>query len=62
MATYSSIFAGEFQGQRSLTSYRPWGRKEWDMTEGLTFSLPLYHTGIIILKNCLMCGYSYYGS
>ena len=27
---------GEFHGQRSLTGYSPWGRKEWDKTEQLT--------------------------
>ena len=27
---------GKFHGQRSLTSYCPWGRKELDMTEQLT--------------------------
>ena len=32
---------GESQGQRSLVSYRPWGHKELDMTEQLTFSLVL---------------------
>ena len=50
MATHSSIFAGEFHGQRSLTSYSPWGDKEWDMPKGLAFSLPLYHIGIILKK------------
>ena len=33
MATHSSILAGKFHGQRSLTGYRPWGRKELDTTE-----------------------------
>ena len=32
---------GEFQGQRSLTGYSPWGHKESDMTEQLTLSLSL---------------------
>ena len=27
---------GEFQGQRSLEGYSPWGHKESDMTERLT--------------------------
>ena len=27
---------GEFQGQRSLAAYSPWGHKESDMTERLT--------------------------
>ena len=30
---------GEFHGQRSLMGSSPWGRKESDMTEQLTFSL-----------------------
>ena len=37
MATHSSVLAGEFYGQRSLTGYSPWGRKELDMTEQLHF-------------------------
>ena len=36
MATYSSIIARKFHGQRSLTAYCPWGHKEQDMTEQLT--------------------------
>ena len=27
-ATHSSVLAWEFQGQRSLASYSPWGREE----------------------------------
>ena len=27
------FFPGEFQGQRSLAGYSPWGRKETDTTE-----------------------------
>ena len=30
---------GECHGQKSLVGCRPWGRKESDMTEGLTLSL-----------------------
>ena len=30
---------GEFQGQRSLAGYSPWGRKESDTTERLTHHL-----------------------
>ena len=30
---------GEFQGQRSLEGYSPWGRKESDMTEQLIHTL-----------------------
>ena len=29
---------GEFQGQRSLAGYSPWGHKELGMTEQLSFS------------------------
>ena len=32
MATHSSIWPGEFQGQRSLADYSPWGCKEWEGT------------------------------
>ena len=35
----SVFLPGEFQGQRSLVGYGPWGRKESDMTERLTLSL-----------------------
>ena len=30
------IFPGEFNGQRRLVGYSPWGRKELDMTERIT--------------------------
>ena len=33
MATPPVLLPGEFQGQRSLTGYSPWGHKELDMTE-----------------------------
>ena len=33
METHSSILAGKFHGQRSLTGYSPGGRKELDTTE-----------------------------
>ena len=36
MTTHFSIFAGEFHGQRSLTSYILWVRQEVDTTEQLT--------------------------
>ena len=40
MATHSSILALENpRGQRSMVGYSPWGHKELDMTERLTFSL-----------------------
>ena len=38
MATHSSILAGEFHGQSSLTGYSPWGHKESDITEKLLLS------------------------
>ena len=37
-ATHSSIVPGECYGQRSLAGYSPWGHKESDMTEPLTFT------------------------
>ena len=40
MATHSSILAWKLHGQRSLTSYSPWGHKEVDLTE---------HTAHIVL-------------
>jgi len=33
---------GEFHGQRSLVSRSPWGYKELEMTERLTYTLPLW--------------------
>ena len=39
MAAHSPVFLpGEFHGQRSLAGYRPWGRKESDTTERLTWT------------------------
>ena len=35
-ATHSSIFPGEFHGQRSLVDYSLWGRKESEATERLS--------------------------
>ena len=40
MAAHSSIQPGKIHRQRSLVSYRTWGRKESDMTEQLST-----HTG-----------------
>ena len=41
MATHRGIvyLLGESHGQRSLAGYSPWGHKDLDMIEGLTFSL-----------------------
>ena len=33
MATHFNIPPGKSHGQRSLVGYRPWGRKEWGMTD-----------------------------
>jgi len=41
MATHSSIFTWKIHGQRILVGYSPWGHKESDVTERLTFSLSL---------------------
>ena len=38
MAAHSSILAWEIPGQRSLSGYSPWSRKELGMTERLTLS------------------------
>ena len=37
MATHSVFLPGESHGQRSLVGYSPWGRKESDTTEQLTY-------------------------
>ena len=37
VVTHSSILPGEFHGQRSQASYSPWGSRELDRTEQLTF-------------------------
>ena len=37
VATHSSILPGEFHGQRSQAGYSPWGSRELDTTEQLTF-------------------------
>ena len=39
MATHSSILAWRIPWQKSLVRYSPWGHKELDTTEWLTFSL-----------------------
>ena len=39
---------GEFQGQRSLVGYSPWGCKESDTTEQLHFTL-LHFTSLHVL-------------
>ena len=50
MATRSSILAWEIHGRRSLVGYGPWGRKEWDTTERLHFTIQSY---ILIIKPSL---------
>ena len=44
MVAHSSIWPGEFHGQRSLVGYSPWGRQESDTTERLTHT----HTHTIL--------------
>ena len=39
MATHSSILAWRIPWTEELVGYGPWGHKESDMTEKLTFSL-----------------------
>ena len=41
------FLSGEFHGQRRLVGYSPWGRKESDMTEYLTWTQ--YHTAHIYI-------------
>ena len=43
MAIHSSILACKFQGQNSLVGYSPWGPKELDMTERLSFHFLFMH-------------------
>ena len=38
MATHSSIRTWRSHGQRSLAGYSPWGHKESDTTERLTYT------------------------
>ena len=60
---------GGFHGQRILAGYSPWGCKESDTTEGLTFSLftvsgtrevraPLYST--VVRIQLVICSRSYF--
>ena len=39
MASPPLFSPGDFQGQKSLAGYSPWGRKESDTTERLTLAL-----------------------
>ena len=39
MAIHSSTISWKSHGQRSLVDYSPWGRKELDTTERLSFPL-----------------------
>ena len=45
------LLPGKFHGWRSLVGYRPWGRKESDMTEQLhfTFTMDYNPPGYIVL-------------
>ena len=56
MATHSSILAGEFPGQRSLDGCSPWGQKESNSTDTLTFqglNTCLRDTGVPVLLDLL---------
>ena len=48
---------GEFHGQKSLADYSPWGCKESDMTERLTFSfsLSIQYWVYISIWSSLLC-------
>ena len=50
MVTHSSILTGESHGQKSLMGYSPWGHKESDTTEWLTY--PKNKTIISIQFSC----------
>ena len=43
---------GEFHGQRNLAGYRPWGRKESDMTEqlGTHTHTNIHHTLLVTIS------------
>ena len=43
---------GKFHGQRSLTSYRPWGHKELDTTEWITHTHTHTHTPLLLSYWC----------
>ena len=45
------FLSGEFHGQRSLAGYGPWGCKESDTTEQLTFSLFTIFLACVLHKN-----------
>ena len=55
MATHSSILPGGFHGQRSLTGYSPWSRKESDTTERLSLSLFTFSSWERPDSLCLPC-------
>ena len=44
------LLPGEFQGQRSLEGYSPWGHKEADTTELLTLLHISYYTLVGFFK------------
>ena len=59
------FWPGEFHGQKSLTVYNPWGRKESDMTDRISlthseFPFPFYKNGLhrelyLVFYNGLYC-------
>ena len=52
MATTPVFLSGEFNGERSLEGYSPWGYKALDMTEQLTFTFLklMYRFSVISIK------------
>ena len=46
---------GEFQGQRNLVGYSPWGPKELDMTERLHFYSFTFPSGSVGKTPCFQC-------
>ena len=44
MAPTPVFLSGESHGQRNLVAYSPWGRKELDTTERLTYTHTHTHT------------------
>ena len=52
----SVFLPGEFHGQRSLAGYSPWGRKEWDTTQWISFHFRR------LLGKCLFLGYTFWSN
>ena len=46
------FLSGEFNGQRSLTDYSPWGYQESDTTEWLSLYFPWWYSGKEFTHQC----------